>query len=148
MATRYRLLCIGRRAQDPLLAAADDYLARLHRYADVEVSRLKESGLEDERRAIESRLAPGAHLVILDEHGEALSTMDLARRLKRWQELDRDVTLVIGGADGIHPELKGRANETIALSRLTLPHRLAQVLLLEQLYRAHTILRHEPYHRG
>ena len=133
---------------DPLLEAADLYLERLERYATVELVRLKESGLESERDAISSRLKKDDRLVILDEHGAQVTTLDLASRLRRWQELDRDVALVVGGADGVHPDLKARAHETLALSKLTLPHRLAQVLLLEQLYRAHTILRGEPYHRA
>ena len=145
---RLKVVCIGRRAQDPLLAAADDYLERLTHYIDIELVRLKESGLEDERTAILARLKPTDRLVVLDERGVQVTTTDLARRLKSWRELDRDLTLLVGGADGIHPELKARATETLALSRLTLPHRLAQVVLLEQLYRAMKVLRGEPYHRA
>jgi 23S rRNA (pseudouridine1915-N3)-methyltransferase len=145
---RIRVVCVGRRARDPLLEAADDYLARLTRYVDIELVRLKESGLNDEKSAIAGRLKPNDRLIVLDERGEQVTTTDLAHRLARWRELDRDLVLLVGGADGIHPELKARAAETLALSRLTLPHRLAQVLLLEQLYRAYTVLRGEPYHRA
>jgi 23S rRNA (pseudouridine1915-N3)-methyltransferase len=145
---RVRVVCIGRRARDPLLEAADDYLQRLTRYVDIELVRLKESGLNDEKSAIASRLRPNDRLVVMDERGEQVTTIDLANRLKRWRELGGDLVLLVGGADGIHPAIKARAAETIALSRLTLPHRLAQVLLLEQLYRAYTVLRGEPYHRA
>jgi 23S rRNA (pseudouridine1915-N3)-methyltransferase len=68
--------------------------------------------------------------------------------LGRWQrDAVRAAAFVVGGADGLHPDVKARAREAWSLSRLTLPHRLALVVLLEQLYRAHTVLRGEPYHR-
>jgi 23S rRNA (pseudouridine1915-N3)-methyltransferase len=74
--------------------------------------------------------------------------MELASVLGRWQrDAVRAVAFVVGGADGLHADVKAKARETWALSKLTLPHRLALVVALEQLYRAHTILKGEPYHR-
>jgi 23S rRNA (pseudouridine1915-N3)-methyltransferase len=73
--------------------------------------------------------------------------VELARRLARWQARGQDVALVIGGADGLAPAVLERAAERLSLSRLTLPHRLARLVLVEQLYRAVTILRGEPYHK-
>jgi 23S rRNA (pseudouridine1915-N3)-methyltransferase len=147
--TRYRVACVGRRANDPLLDAAEGYLERLSRYAATEVVRVKDGSPEEERAALAAKLRPGAHLVALDERGEGLTTAELARRIESWQRRAiAKCDFLIGGADGLHPDLKARARETWALSALTLPHRLALVLLLEQLYRAHTLLRGEPYHRA
>lgn len=146
---KYRLLCVGRRARDPLLDAADDYANRIGRYARFEIVRLKEGNAKSERDTILGRLQADERVVVFDERGDQVTTEELARRVTRWQ---RDgtarVALVIGGANGVHPDVKARADSQLALSRLTLPHRLALVVALEQLYRAHTLLRGEPYHRA
>lgn len=143
----YRVLWVGRKASDPLLAAADDYADRLSHYAAIERVMVRESDMETERDALLKHVKAGDLLVALDERGAELTTMQLAENAKRWIGGGRTVVLTVGGADGLHPDVKARASQLLALSRLTLPHRLAQTLLLEQLYRAHTILRGEKYHR-
>jgi len=85
--------------------------------------------------------------VVLDERGERLTTAQLAQRLQAWQRDGRDVALVIGGPDGLHPDLKASADETLRLSDLTLPHAFVRVLLAEALYRAWTVMVNHPYHR-
>jgi 23S rRNA (pseudouridine1915-N3)-methyltransferase len=145
---KYRVLCIGRRARDPLLDAADDYLARLQHYCGTTLVRLREGTMASEAGELLGRITPRDHVVVLDERGKQHSTYDLQGRVTAWQALGlKDLAFVIGGADGLHPEVKARAQERWALSRLTLPHRFAQALLLEQLYRVHTLLRGEQYHR-
>ncbi|MBI5508730.1 MAG: 23S rRNA (pseudouridine(1915)-N(3))-methyltransferase RlmH [Deltaproteobacteria bacterium] len=145
---RYRILAVGRRARDPLVDAAEAYLERLTRYVPTELCRFKDATLKEERDVILDRLRDDEHVVLLCEGGEQTTTMDLTRKVQRWRAANKDVALVVGGADGLHPDLFTRGQERLALSRLTLPHRLAVVLLLEQLYRAHTILKGEPYHRA
>lgn len=89
----------------------------------------------------------GARRVVLDERGTRLGTLQLAERLRVWRDDGRDAVLLIGGPDGLAPELKASADETLRLSDLTLPHALARVLLAEALYRAHSVLEGHPYHR-
>lgn len=145
---RYRILCVGRRANDPLLDVADEYLERLNRYAKTELLRVKDGTAQNEERALRAKLLPGYIVVALDERGRQRSTEELAAHIGGWLHGGtKGVVFLIGGADGLHPSLKDQADETLALSRLTLPHRLALTLLLEQLYRSHTILRGESYHR-
>ncbi|MES2090223.1 MAG: 23S rRNA (pseudouridine(1915)-N(3))-methyltransferase RlmH, partial [Pseudomonadota bacterium] len=86
--------------------------------------------------------------VILDERGSRLTSVELAQRVEVWLNDGRDVAFVIGGADGIDPALKKTADETLRLSDLTLPHALARVFLLEQLYRAWSLRNNHPYHRA
>lgn len=86
-------------------------------------------------------------LIACDEHGLELNTLHLAEKLEYWQALARDVSFVIGGADGLHSSLKQRADFLWSLSKLTLPHAFVRVLLCEQLYRAHSINQSHPYHR-
>jgi 23S rRNA (pseudouridine1915-N3)-methyltransferase len=86
--------------------------------------------------------------VILDERGTRLTSVQLAERTEAWQRDGRDVVFVIGGADGIDPAFKATADEAIRLSDMTLPHALARVFLLEQVYRAWSLLHNHPYHRA
>lgn len=90
-----------------------------------------------------------AHSVLwaLDEHGEQLGTLALTEKLRAAEHNADTICFVIGGADGLHDDIKTHARQLIGLSRLTLPHGLARVLLVEQLYRAMSILHNHPYHR-
>jgi len=86
-------------------------------------------------------------IVVLDEHGADVTTKQLAARLKHWMESGDDVAIVIGGPDGLAPEIKASAAESLRLSSLTLPHALVRVILAEALYRAASLLKGHPYHR-
>lgn len=148
---RHRILCVGRKAKDPLLQAADSYLERLQRYAPAELIRVKESDPQREGDVLWQRVPERARVVLLDERGASLTTLELAERLRSLAEQDCEAVWMIGGADGFSDELRERAKQrggwSLSLSPLTLPHRLALVVILEQLYRAHTVLRGEKYHR-
>jgi 23S rRNA (pseudouridine1915-N3)-methyltransferase len=100
-----------------------------------------------EAQRIEAAIVKGARRVVLDEHGLASDTPQLAERMRSWRADGRDVAFLIGGPDGLEPALKARADETLRLSDLTLPHALVRVLLAEALYRAWTLLQGHPYHR-
>jgi 23S rRNA (pseudouridine1915-N3)-methyltransferase len=84
---------------------------------------------------------------VLDESGRALSTEQLAQNLVAWMQAGRDVAFVIGGADGLHEEIKNSADTRLSLSAMTLPHALVRVVLAEQLYRAVSLMDKHPYHR-
>ncbi len=143
------LVCVGRRARDPLLDAADDYVQRLRRFGGAEIQRCKEQPLPALQTTLARQLRADEPYVALDERGELWSTSELAQRLRDWQRQGlRRVAFLIGGADGLPAEIKRRATAQLALSRMTLPHRLALVIIAEQLYRAHTVLAGEPYHHG
>lgn len=104
--------------------------------------------LSREAERIKAALPASSHLVLLDESGSRCTTEKLSTHLQHWQELGKPVTLVIGGPDGVHQDIKDLANQQLRLSDLTLPHPLVRVLLAEQLYRASTILDNHPYHRA
>ena len=86
-------------------------------------------------------------LIACDERGQEVTTLQLAEKMQHWQTLGRDASIVIGGADGLHPALKKQADWLWGLSKLTLPHAFVRILLCEQLYRAHTVIQGHPYHR-
>ncbi|MBI1889881.1 MAG: 23S rRNA (pseudouridine(1915)-N(3))-methyltransferase RlmH [Burkholderiales bacterium] len=106
-----------------------------------------ETAMALERTRIEAVLPKSSRIIALDEHGKDVTTVQLAQYLTQWQQDGRDVTFVIGGADGLDPGLKVNADMLIRLSSLTLPHGMVRVLLAEQLYRAWSITQNHPYHR-
>lgn len=101
-----------------------------------------------EARQVRAALATGVHVVALDERGDRVRTVDLARRLRQWQRQGQDVALLVGGPDGLDAGLLQDADERLRLSDLTLPHAMVRVLLAEQLYRAWSINAGHPYHRA
>jgi 23S rRNA (pseudouridine1915-N3)-methyltransferase len=151
-----RVLAIGR-VKGALREAAEAYHKRASRYWRLEVSDLAtpkgdpdpNQVRERESRRIVARLDPAHRLVVLTRVGRPMGSRDLARYLSDAAlQSTPGVTFVIGGAYGLAPELLERASRKLSLSHMTLPHDLARVVLLEQLYRAGTIRRGEPYHKG
>ncbi len=154
---KLRLLCIGRRMPAWVDTAVAEFLKRCGTRFPVELLALdpapRKAGLgtaqlqiADSDRLL-ARIRPAERVVILDERGKRLDTRAFADRIEFWQQDGLDVVLVIGGADGHSQALRQRANESISLSAMTLPHGLARVVLVEQLYRAWTLISGHPYHR-
>lgn len=148
------LLAVGKLAP-AFRDAADDYLLRLGRYAEVAEIEVREAGkapsAEEGRRRegarLRDRLPAGSVVVALDRGGQGWSSEELARRVAGWQASGRAVCFVIGGSHGLDPALITKADLQWSLGPMTLPHQLARVVVAEQLYRAWTILRREPYHK-
>jgi 23S rRNA (pseudouridine1915-N3)-methyltransferase len=136
--------------------AVDDYLRRLGRYLKVREVEVREASpapsVEAQRAEEAERLLAkrpvGSRLVALARQGTGWSSEELAQRVERWRQEARPVALAIGGSHGLAPDLVASAAERWSLGPLTLPHELARVVVAEQLYRASTILRGEPYHKG
>ena len=148
------LLAVGK-LRPVFRAAADEYLRRLARYGRTEEIQVREAGkapnaeegCRQEGVRLRERVGPSSHLVALDRQGSAWSSEKLASRLERWRIGARPVTLLIGGSNGLDPALLADCDERWSLGPLTLPHELARVVVYEQVYRAWTILHHEPYHK-
>jgi 23S rRNA (pseudouridine1915-N3)-methyltransferase len=151
------VVAVGHRMPAWIDAGFTEYSRRMPREARVELIELKpdkrEGGrgsaqiLAAERVRIDAAIPRSARRVVLDERGELLTTAQLADWLKQWMEDGSDAAFVIGSADGLDPELKRGAHHLLSLSRMTLPHGLARVILAEQLYRAVSLLHNHPYHR-
>ncbi len=146
---------------DWINAGFDDYAKRLPRDMPLTLTELKPEPRGDKPSAgdiarivdlealrIEAALPKGGFTVVLDETGKTVTTLQLADKLTRWRDDGRDVSFVIGGADGTSARLKKTAGWLWSLSPLTLPHGLVRVMLAEQLYRAVSILGNHPYHRA
>ena len=152
------LVVVGRLRVGPELTLISDYLERFDRTGRalglgparvVEVEDKKGLGMEAEAALIERALPQGALLVTLDERGRTFSSPEFADEMARWRDGGRqEVAFVIGGADGIAPGLRARADVSISFGRMVWPHMLVRVMLAEQLYRAASILAGAPYHRA
>ncbi|MEZ4223740.1 MAG: 23S rRNA (pseudouridine(1915)-N(3))-methyltransferase RlmH [Polyangiaceae bacterium] len=139
---RIFVVAVGKLKERALRTLADDYLERIRRYCRCDEIEVRESA------DLSRQLGRLSTTVALEVDGRSLSSSQLSRELERWGRRGKgDVGFVIGGADGLPQALSQAADERLSLSTLTLPHQLARVLLLEQLYRSHTLLRGEPYAR-
>jgi len=159
---RLTLCAVGRKMPAWVTAGAGDYAKRLPASWSFEVREVPQASGGDvvgrtaregdallaalERAGAHRRTA--AHVVALDERGKAHTTAALAGRLEHWQALGRDIVLLVGGADGLHADVLARADERWSLSPLTFPHPLVRIVVIEQLYRAHSLLAGHPYHRA
>jgi len=153
---RVRVIAVGTRMPSWVRSACDEYLARLRGSLAVALTEIEPASrrtggaiqaIAREGGRLLAAVAPADHVVALDEHGRELTTRELAAWLGGRMQQGEDLAFLVGGPDGLAPEVLARSNYTLALSRLTLPHALARVLLVEQLYRAHCILANHPYHR-
>jgi 23S rRNA (pseudouridine1915-N3)-methyltransferase len=150
------LVAVGQRQPAWAEAAYADFAKRFPPEMRLELKAVKaeprgaktaEQLMAAEAARLEVAIPRGVRRVVLDEHGERRTTLQLAARMKAWMHDGRDVALLVGGPDGLATSLKAGADETLRLSELTLPHAFVRVLLAEALYRAWTVMVNHPYHR-
>jgi len=154
---RVHLCAVGRLRQGPERDLVDDYTTRFDRtgralslgpLAVHEVEDRKGGGMEAEADLLARAIPQGALVAVMDERGRTLSSPDFADQLAKWRDGGRqDVAFVIGGADGLAPAFRDRADFALSFGKMVWPHMLVRVMLTEQLYRAASILSGAPYHR-
>ena len=153
---RVVIAAVGKPRDRHLAAAIDDYETRAARYWPLDVVEVREASgrgisaavaKEREGERFLERLPAGAMLVACDEHGDRLTSAEFATMVTSSRDRAKDIAFVIGGAFGLADVLRGRAARAIQLAPWTLPHEMARLVLAEQLYRAGTIVRGEPYHK-
>lgn len=154
---RIEIAAVGRLKTGPEAALVAEYLQRfaktgrslgLPAVSVVEVEDRRAGTMAAEAELLSRAIPPGAAVVMMDERGDQPTSPEFAARLADWRDQARDVCFVIGGADGLDPSLRARADWQISLGRMVWPHLLVRVMLAEQLYRAATILAGSPYHRA
>ena len=154
---KIHLLAVGTKMPGWVDEAYNEYAKRLPRECCLQLTEIKpekrvggktaQQVMEAEKTRILAALPPSAYLLVLDERGENWTTARLSENLKSWLGNGRDVAVVIGGADGLDPAVKQKADRLLQLSAMTLPHGMVRVLLAEQMYRAWSLLNNHPYHR-
>lgn len=155
---RIHICAVGRLRAGPEKTLIDDYLTRFDRTGRalglgparvVEVDDRKGGGMAGEAPLLRRAVPQGAVICTLDERGKVMSSPHFARRMAQWRDDGcSDLALVIGGADGIDPDLRAEADFSLSFGQMVWPHMLVRVMLTEQLYRAATILAGGPYHRA
>ena len=155
---RVAICAVGRLRQGPERELYDDYLTRFDRTGRahglgpaqlVEVEDRKGGGMAAEAALLEKSIPTGALICTMDERGKVMSSPQFAELLAGWRDQGRqDLAFVIGGADGIDPGLRARADASLSFGKMVWPHLLVRVMLAEQLYRAASILAGAPYHRA
>jgi len=151
---RFRVIWPGKTKDGRLKALIDDYSDRLAHFVRCELVEVREqsrndkAGIDKESIRISDALRPGALTVLLDPAGVEWTSHELADQVRRWESTGiKEVAFVLGGPRGLSQELSSRADKKWSLSRLTLTHEMARVLLFEQLYRAYTIVHNLPYQK-
>jgi len=152
---RLRVIWTGKTRDAHLRALADDYLKRLARFVKCEIAEFGESRSGDKKvdiakdsKRITDGLHEGAVNVLLDPQGVAWTSEQLAEEMQRWQDSGtKEVAFVVGGPNGVSTEFAANVDKRLSLSRMTLTHEMARVVLLEQLYRAYTIIHGLPYQK-
>jgi 23S rRNA (pseudouridine1915-N3)-methyltransferase len=150
-----RVIWTGKTRNAQLRALIDDYHKRLTRFSRCEITEFRESADTDEKAGIDKdskRISDGLHEravnVLLDPDGAEWSSTQLAKEIQRWQDSGtKEVAFIVGGPSGVSAQLSARVDKKWSLSRLTLTHEMARVVLLEQLYRAYTIIHGLPYQK-
>lgn len=154
---RVHICAVGRLRNGPERELYNDYLSRFDRTGRalglgpatlIEVEDKKGGGMTAEAALLERAIPKGSLICILDERGTVETSPSFAKRLAGWRDQGRgDLALVIGGADGIDPAFRAKADASLSFGKMVWPHMLVRVMLSEQLYRAATILANAPYHR-
>lgn len=149
-----KIICIGKLKESYLKEAEQEYLKRLKKYTNIELIELPDSNidsskvaLEQEKELIEKHINNKDYLITLEIEGKELSSIELATKLDKTLIINSNITFIIGGSYGIHPSIKQKSNFKLSFSKMTFPHQLFRILLLEQLFRSYKILNNEKYHK-
>ena len=144
-----KIIWFGKKKDDPFGQMLDIYKKRLQHYLKLEIKRFPASTPTEEAKLVLSGLDSRSYLIAWDSTGTSFSTEKFSTKIVEWEQTNRrNIVMVIGGSMGLTSEVLKHAHQTFSLSQMTFPHRLALVLVAEQLYRAYTIIRNEPYHHG
>ena len=145
---KFRFLWVGKTKDKSWRALQEEYFARLSHFVRCEIVEIKDSGNEMEGKLISEKLNQSTFVCLLDVKGRSISSPDLAKNIENWQNRGlKEVTFVIGGAEGVASEVVEMADYSLSLSFLTFTHEMARVVMLEQLYRAFTIIKGFPYQK-
>jgi 23S rRNA (pseudouridine1915-N3)-methyltransferase len=145
---KFKIIAVGKKMPAWVTETYQEYTKRFFNNYHVELIEITAKiDMEKESELILSKIEPTDYVIALDEHGKMLTSKALSDSLQTWHDENLTVAILIGGADGLAKSCKQRANMMLSLSSLTLPHPLVRVVLVEQLYRAMTIINNHPYHR-
>lgn len=147
-----KIICVGKIKEEFYRDALKEYQKRLTKYTKLDIIELpdesiKEKALKEEGTKILSKIKDKDYVVTLEIEGNELNSISLSKKLNCWQIEHNDIVFIIGGSYGLSEEVKQRSNYKLSFSKMTFPHQLFRVLLLEQIYRSYKIINGETYHK-
>lgn len=142
-----KIICVGKIKEAFYRDAVAEYMKRLSKYHKIEIVELNDSNVSAEKELIMKKIGSKDYVITLEIEGHEISSVELANMLDKTLMINSNITFVIGGSDGLDDEVKARANYKLSFSKMTFPHQLFRVILLEQIYRAFKIMNNETYHK-
>ena len=142
-----KIVCVGKIKENYLKEAIEDYSKRISKYHKLEIIEVMDSDINREKDLILKHISPRDYVITLEIEGNNISSLELADKIDKTFITNNTITFVIGGSDGIHDDIKKIANYKLSFSKMTFPHGLFRIVLLEQIYRCFKILNHETYHK-
>ena len=142
-----KIICIGKIKEEYLKNGINDYLNRINKYHKINIIELPDSNITNEGSEIIKHLDPKDYLIAMCIEGETLSSIELANKIDKTFISHPNITFIIGGSDGISDEVKNKCHLKLSFSKLTYPHGLFRMILLEQIYRSFKIINNETYHK-
>lgn len=142
-----KIICVGKVKEKYLRDGIDDYLKRLTKYHKVEIIEINDSNIEEEAKGIIRYINPKDYVITLEIEGNMVSSKELSNLIDKTFITNPSIDFVIGGSEGLSDSVKNISNYKLSFSKLTFPHQLFRIVLLEQIYRSFKILNNETYHK-
>lgn len=149
-----KIICVGKIKEKYIKEAIEEYKKRISKYTKLEIIELQDINnpniniiLEKEKELILNKINEKDYVITLEIEGKELNSLELSKTLENIQIINSNITFIIGGSYGLHKEIKERSNFKLSFSKLTFPHQLFRVILLEQIYRSYKIINNESYHK-
>ena len=142
-----KILCIGKVKESFYQDAIKEYMKRLSKYHKVIIEELPDSNKQKEEELLLKKINQKDYNIVLDIEGKMLNSIELSNHIDKTFQINSNITFIIGGSDGLTEKVKEIADFKLSFSKLTFPHQLFRVILLEQIYRSFKILNHETYHK-
>jgi len=148
-----KIICVGKIKEKYFIDAINEYLKRLSKFTKIDLIEVKDEDFDvsktllKEKESISKYIEDKDYVITLEIEGEELDSISLSKKIDNIQLNNPNITFIIGGSYGLHEEIKKRSNYKLSFSKLTFPHQLFRVILLEQLYRTYKIINNETYHK-
>lgn len=142
-----KIICIGKIKENYLKDAINDYQKRISKYHKIKIVELPDSNIDNEKELIKKNINSKDYIITMEIEGNMLSSIELSEKIDKIFITNPNITFIIGGSTGLHQEIKNMSNYKLSFSKLTFPHGLFRLILLEQIYRSFKILNNESYHK-
>ena len=142
-----KIICVGRIKEAFYRDAIDEYLKRMLKYHKVEIIEVMDSNIKTEKELILKKIDKKDYIITMEIEGKSLSSIEFSEMIDKTLITNSNITFIIGGSDGLDDEIKKLSNYKLSFSKMTFPHQLFRVILLEQIYRAFKIINNESYHK-